>query len=62
MPSLNHKNDTNDWRVRNETNDEAYPYINEAKYEGVIESNLPDNLLWDNEVQAVLNWKNSYRN
>lgn len=42
--------------------DEAYPYINDAKYEGIIESNLPNNLLWDDEVRAVLNWKKSYKN
>ena len=37
--------------------DEAYPHINDAKCAGVVESNLPDNLLWDNEVRAVLKWK-----
>lgn len=37
--------------------DEAYPHINDAKYAGIIESNLPGDMLWHNEIQAVLAWK-----
>jgi len=39
--------------------DEIYPFIDEIKNSGIIESNLPGKLLWNNEIDAALEWKNS---
>lgn len=41
--------------------EEVYPHIDDAKYAGVIESNLPGKLLWNDEVQAVLTWKHDMK-